>query len=494
MAELPTKELRDVSNGIIQGVDNKLVPPNSVAFAMNMTFDSVIGRAVVRDGTALVGSQIQDGKTCLGLHFFIKSDGTTKLLSVFNDAGDANAVMRKLTTGTPDVWSDSGTLPNFAAGEKVRFLTYLDTVLALDEGNNQKTSADGNTWVTSSGNLDVGNMPAGKFAIEWRDKIFLAGVSATKDTVFISSIPTAGAISWTSGNDSITIEPFEGQGTITGLGKVPGYVLIFKERALKRWNGGNTFPDDLSILGTPSHESIVNTSKTAMFFSAGYKTSIGFYETNGVDVRKISRPIQTIIEAIPSANYANVAGFSDGETAMWSIGDITFEGISYTNIVVLFHIPTKTWTVLSFPSEYKVFSQYIDGTTLKFVAGDDDGQVLEIFTGTKDNITGKANLDIEWALQYHPLELGSRSRTKGITTLVPYTKDGKDAQIMARVDEKGDFAEIGSVEDDFNTEIILHDINDFHTLELRIAGVTGIGGEWIGLDILNPEIKEATKV
>jgi len=50
------------------------------------------------------------------------------------------------------------------ASAKVRFLTYLDTVLAID-GTLAKTSADGTAWVTTGGNLDIDNCQKGKFAI-----------------------------------------------------------------------------------------------------------------------------------------------------------------------------------------------------------------------------------------------------------------------------------------------------------------------------------------
>ena len=97
MPKLPTKEIRDLNRGIIQKVDNLLVPQNSVNFAFNLLFDEVLGRAVVRPGTALIGSRIVSGKKCLGLFQYIKSDGTKILMAVFNDATDTNADVYKYT-------------------------------------------------------------------------------------------------------------------------------------------------------------------------------------------------------------------------------------------------------------------------------------------------------------------------------------------------------------------------------------------------------------
>jgi len=482
--KLNTLQIRDLSNGIIQKIDNLLAPQNSLNFAYNLLFGEVLGRGVVREGTALVGAQIADAKNILGLHQFILSNGTKHLLAVVD--GASNSALYRLITAT---WTSES-----VAGVKAvkhRFLTYLDTVMILD-GTNATASADGDAWVTTGGNLDIGNCPKGKYPIEWHDRVYVLGVSATLDRLFYSSIPSTGAISWTVGNGYIDIEPYEGQGAGTGLGKVPSYLLIFKERALKRWNGSSTFPDDLCKFGTSSHESIVNGPTTCFFFSASYKKAIGFYETNGESTRKISRPIQKIIEAISTSNYASIAGFSDGEMAMWSIGDITYDGITYSNVVVYYHLDSKTWSVLGFPTEYKVFSQYISGTALKIIAGDDDGQIIELFTGTKDNITGSSNLSIQFAAQYHPMELGSRGRLKDITTIVPYLENGLGTSLAVRIDNKTGFTEIGATKDDFENELTVD--KKGHLFELRLLG-SGLGGltQLIGLDIISPDISESVK-
>jgi len=360
------------------------------------------------------------------------------------------------------------------------------------DGTLKKSSTDGTAWVTSGGNLDIGNCPAGKYVIEWHDRVYVAGVTGNLDRLYYSSTPTAGVISWTSGNGNIDIEPYEGQGAITGLAKVPGYLLIFKERALKRWNGSSTFPDDLAKIGTSSQESVVLGKSTAFYFSSSYKESLGFYETNGETTRKISRPIQEIIEAISSSNYTSIAGFSDGEIVMWSVGDIVYDGITYSNVNVLYHIESKTWTVLGFPVKFLVFAPYIDSTTLKIIAGNNDGEIIEIFTGDKDNITGSLNLPIEYALQYHPYDFGARGKMKEISSIIPYTKNGLDCKVLARTDESGVFEELGVVDDEYESGI--ERTLKGHVFEIRLAGVTKAGlTQILGFDYVSPELNQTVK-
>ncbi|MDD5065229.1 MAG: hypothetical protein PHQ35_10795 [Phycisphaerae bacterium] len=603
--KIDTVSIRDLSDGIIQKVGDELAPAKAVNFAQNLRFDKVLGRAVVRAGTALVGAQIANDYSILGLHQFILSSGTKYFLAVID--GAAHGHINRLETGT---WTEK--TPVMTAATKVRFLTYLDTCVALN-GTVKFASEDGSSWVsadeatptactaalvvtgtgnvdagvhsykityinavgeteggavsnsvtndgsnkqnsltsipvgsasctsrkiyrnlaggsiyyylatvadnstttytdniadatilaagiicptsdTTGSNLDIGNFPLGKFAIEWNDRVYTAGLTAYPDRLYYTSTPTNYIVSWTgAGSGYIDVEPYEGQGTITALAKVPGYILIFKERVLKRWNGRSTYPDDLCKLGTNSHESVVLGKRTAYYFSSGYAESVGFYETNGEETRKISRPIQEIVEAIASANYDDIAGFSDGESIMWSIGDITWDTVAYTNAVVMYHIDTRTWTLLTFPSEYKVFSQYISGTDLYITAGDDDGQVIQLFTGTTDNITGSSSIAISYSLQYHPMDLGSRSLMKELTKIIPHTEDLTSAGFSYRIDKKTGcgFTSFGTVSDNYNNEFNGRIAG--HAFEFRYSGSTSVGGEIIGFDLINPEVALSIK-
>jgi hypothetical protein len=606
--KIDTVSVNDLSGGIVQKIGDELSSPNIVHFAENFRFDKIIGRAILRDGTSLVGAQIEDGKDILGLHQFILSSGTKYLLAVCNDTAGDNANIARYETDTWTVKTDY----DLTASSKTRFLTYLDTVVALT-GTEKFASEDGDKWISSgegtptactatlvveaglvtSGvhsykityinsagesiggtasnevttiegthgkvnltsiptggsdctsrkiyrvkaggsvyyllatiadnttttyedniadgslptttvpeadttgtSLDIGNFPLGKYAIEWSSRVYTAGVSGNEDRLYFSSTPTDYIVSWTgAGSGYIDIEPYEGQGTITALAKVPGYLLIFKERALKRWNGQTTYPDDLSTLGTNSQESVVLGKRTVYYFSSGHAESVGFYETNGEESRKISRPIQGIIDAISSSYYDDVAGFSDGEKVIWSIGDITWDEVDYTNVNVMYHFDSQAWTVLTFPTKYKVFSQYIDGSTLKIVAGDNDGQVIHIFdTSTDtDETTDDASADINYTLQYHPFDFGSRSLMKEVVKIIPHTEDLSGATFSYRIDKnKGSgFKSLGTITNNYTDELTGRIAG--HVMEFKYFGTSSSGGEIIGFDIVNPEVSLSVK-
>lgn len=80
--KLETIPIRDLSNRIVQKVDNLLAPKNSLSFSLNLLFNEILGRAVVREGTTLIGARITAEKNILGLHQFILSNGTKVFLTV----------------------------------------------------------------------------------------------------------------------------------------------------------------------------------------------------------------------------------------------------------------------------------------------------------------------------------------------------------------------------------------------------------------------------
>jgi len=68
MAKLEkTVKWRDVSAGNIQAVSSDITIPNSVPFSMNLLFDKVLGEAVSREGTTIIGTQLSAGNNCQGL-------------------------------------------------------------------------------------------------------------------------------------------------------------------------------------------------------------------------------------------------------------------------------------------------------------------------------------------------------------------------------------------------------------------------------------------
>ncbi|MEK7112353.1 MAG: hypothetical protein AAB875_03415, partial [Patescibacteria group bacterium] len=185
-------QFRDWSRGNIRIVQSSVAPINS---SKNINFDSdkEIGSLVSRLGTNRIGSQAVSSATCLGLHYFRDTVGSGhKLFGVFSDG--VNSDIYDMVAGTKSLEDDTKDL-------KTRFCTYLDSVVRVN-GTNACKAFNGSTWVTTGGAFDLANMPIGTVVMEWKDRVYTAGVSTSPSILFYSSIadPTTRTVYWTDGN------------------------------------------------------------------------------------------------------------------------------------------------------------------------------------------------------------------------------------------------------------------------------------------------------
>src|SRR3990167_6091106 len=220
-----TIKWRDVSAGNVQKVSSDITIPNSVPFSMNLLFDRVLGEAESRQGTNIVGAQLEAGKACLGLFQHLDTTpANNKLFAAFN-------------TSVYDVLSTAD-LSSLTADADANFATFLNTTVMLN-GSEARGYTNAGGWVSSGGALDIDGIPTGaKFPIEFKDRMY----AAVTDRLYYTNVVTGGAVDWTaSGSGSLQVEQEDGGGTLQALNKVPGYLMIYKQRSLKRWNFDTTF-------------------------------------------------------------------------------------------------------------------------------------------------------------------------------------------------------------------------------------------------------------
>lgn len=451
MPKLDPQFYKEFSSGQINNVNENLLPANSVELAKNLVADEEIGSLVSRWGSSLVGAQLVSGKSILGLFNFRDNVGTShKLFATINASGDSSSVIYDVIAGTTSV-------TGLTASLKMRFLQFLDSVLAIN-GTDAVRAFNGSSWITTGGAFDLGNMPAGnKYVIEFLDRVYLAGSTAAPDKIFYSGVASSGAVSWTVGNGFVNVEPEDNGGGIKGFGKVPGYLIILKERTMKRWNFQSAFPESLVDIGTPSNESIISKAGICAFFSATTEDATGFYITNGGRPVPIShlvaKNIKKWIDAIPAAYYPNISGFGTETHFYWSIGDVTVDDQAYTNVVVRWSVKTSEWVIFTYPTEFKVFAQYLNAANENvIIAGDDNGQVIEIEDQGVYTDAGVADSKIDWEMQtrdedfqYNQIKsiservvLNSRNIENGVLAIKTNLKDKE--QVLGNI--KSNIAEI----------------------------------------------------
>lgn len=385
----------DFFAGQANNLNPNLVPKNSVDLALNMDFDEELGSAVSRLGSAQIGSQTVDNVSVLGLFQHVDQADTTKnkLLATVNDGtSPTNADIYDVAAHTVSLADDTKNLRTY-------FLNYNGDTLRLN-GTDSPKAYNSSSWITTGGVFDLANMPTGyKFAAEFLDRVYLWGKTASPYTLQYSDVLTGGAISWLgAGAGSVEIEPDDNAGEPTGTGKVPGYLLLFKRRSMHRWNFTSAFPEELVKIGAYSQESIVEGGGLCAFYSDSNDDAKGFYITNGGRPQAIShdsqRPIKKWVDAISSS--ATVAGWATDRVFAWSVGDLTVDGITYTNVVLRYNRILNQWSVRSYPNEFKAFAHYVASGVHSTVGGDDDGNVWQI---DKTGAYQDGSTDITWKLR-----------------------------------------------------------------------------------------------
>lgn len=465
-----TVRWRDMSGGNIQKVSSDIAIPNGVPFSMNLLYDKVLGEAVSREGTAIVGAQLSAGNPCLGL--FQHLDSTASNNKLFAGFG----------TSIYDVIAGTAPVTGLTASARQSYATFLNTTLMLN-GAEARSYTSGGGWVSTGGVLDVAGTPAGaKFPTEFKDRMY----AAVTDRLYYTNTVTSNNVSWgASGSGSLQVEQEDGGGTLQALNKVPGYLLIYKQRSLKRWNFDSTFPEDLVNIGTQSHDSVVRARGRNFFF---YGPN-GFYETNGGYPKLISRPIQRLIEGIASSFYSSVNGWSDNDNVYWSVGTVTMNfdrGFteSYTNVVLRYNIDSQQWAALRYAHSFRALSQYISGTDTLIVGGDADGQVLQLNSGNSD-YSGNA---ITYILQSPEFDFGNREYNKTVSEKIYVHSDiTRGAEIQQRLNY-GQWESFGTL-GDIVTEVQIKKPMTAKVFEFRIVdSTTGEQVKLRGLDFPNVHV------
>src|SRR3990167_1230328 len=375
MASLPPQDYKSLQIGLINesAVAENKFPVDAVSESINFHFDK-IGCATLRKGTTLVGNAISGD--ILGLYNFRDSGSGTN-----NQLISVNGSIVYYLSGT--TWTSKRT--GLTSGSKARFTTFLDFVWMVN-GTEATAIWNGDPlsgFVTSGNAADA---PTGKYIENFRSRVWIAGNSTYPDRLFFSSLPTKVTTPVVTWDTSVTtgywidISPSDGE-NITGLKRDKNALLVFKPNNLYRvYSISESEPDPKINIGTYSQESIVRT-KDGVYFHH----STGFYKYADGNVQEISKPIIDIVDSITLANFSKVCGLQDGDHICWAVGNVTYKGVTYTNMVVRYTISTQGWTHYQYPTQFLVSADYNDDSTLFKLIGDDSGNILKINVGKTDN-------------------------------------------------------------------------------------------------------------
>lgn len=422
------------SKGTMRKLFFGLAPEGTYRLALNMDSDEEVGSLVSRLGTAIVGAQRQASASCLGIGNYIRTQSTVnKLFAVFSNG--SNNIVRDMIDGNADLTGDTKNL-------KTRFCSYLDEIVRVN-GTDAAKSYNGTSWLTTGGAFDVANMPLFDKVIEWKDRIY--GVLPKSDKLSFSSSanPTTRTISWTdntaiTGIGYIMVSQEDGGGGITALAKCPGYLLIFKQRTMKRWDGSTTYPEDLVNQGVPSQECVCYSKEIIYFINQK-----GIWVTNGGYPQRISRSVQDLVDNI--SDFTKVSSWGDDEHVYFSIGNVTIGLDTYNNVVIKYNIEDQTWDIRSYYNSIQAMTQYVDTNGKRWIViGDDNGQTLVLNSGTTDYASSvKA---IPWTVEPNYHDWGVLGNIKEVQRMIVYSENISTGKTLWRNTKQGaDYNDFGRI-------------------------------------------------
>lgn len=400
-------------------------------------------------------------------------------------AGHGSTVSNR-TTGA---WTSRRTsLQTFS---KPRFSQYLNYIWMVN-GNAQ---LGGDPVATSNGgafgtDLVPENFPPGDFIhAGFEGRVWVA--NKTLGVIYYTDIvqfvpPATYILTYNPGVNFISqISPQTGQ-TITGLFRVPRALLVFTEDTIMRIYGASSVDAYPAYnVGTYSQESIIET-KTGIFFHH----SSGFYQFDyGSQPVEISRRIIDFVKAIPRANYDDVVGVWDGfDNVEWSVGQVTVEGVVFSNCYVRYTISTQVWTIYDYAFTTGALILYDDGTTLNHLVGTSTGKTGALDSGTTDFGNSFYYEFIDRWRGYTNMYY----QTKAASGFNVYSENAAGANLSYQKQKSGPNAWIplGTVTEANNAILPNSNTEDFDVMRLRLAGNT-LGAQVVvhGIEITQLTIK-----
>lgn len=371
--QLQHEMIRDFSGGMISEVSDLLTPNNVMRLIQNMD-DDVLGVLRVRPGVTAIGDTLQANKAVLGLYYFKDSAGgaNSQLIASSNNSADSFTVTKYLNGS--NIWATvTGT---FTANAVQRFETFSDYVFTVNSKFDAPKSWDG-TGGGSWGSVHLTSAPSGQFIKGYKSRLYIACTAANPTRVLFSSIiDISGNITWTVSTDYLDI-PGE---DITGLENNGTLLLIFKSHSMYRWNGSSTDADRVIDVGCSSNESIATRNGLTFFFNPN-----GIYQTDGGRPVRISKPVQRWIDAVSPSYYTKVSATVDANNYYCSIGDVTVDGVAYTNVVLVRSLSNSSWRVRTYAKEIRYFAPYVTSTGAEAImCGTDVGDVQQFNYGLTD--------------------------------------------------------------------------------------------------------------
>ena len=363
----------DFSGGVNLAAAPYLLAENQCQDARNVTVGAT-NSLLKRPGSSL----LSEPSTLDSIHsLFAVNTSTKSLLAVGKQASASNDRIITISTGGTATTLKS-TLTQGQRWEWVQAPTSggqgpIYGVNGVDAPQYWDGSGSMANWTASTGTIPTG----AKYLLYHADTIWATGDPALPGRVRFSgltgsAVPGPDPRNWDADN-YVDIEPQDGS-TITGIGKVASYILVFKPHTTYAITDPSTgaWRQINSGIGCAAHRSIVETQAGTIFLSE----DAGVCVTDGSTVTKLGENVDPLIRQAADNNpsaLANSCATYRNDSYYLSIPSAT----STNDLTLEYHLPTRSWWIHTTTSNQFALLDP-DGTPKLYSAHATDNKVLRV--------------------------------------------------------------------------------------------------------------------
>lgn len=382
--------------------------------------------ALTKDlGYSQIGN-LSSGKNITGLYNFRQAAGTQKMLITTNNSGGTATELYYSTGGNMTEITDAETAWNTYEDAAVEMETmdgycYFVGYDSTDSVFLPVASLTGTTFSTST---NVTSMPTAKYIKRYRDRIYIGNCysgAAYPYRVYFSTVPSSGSITWTTATNFLDVDYGE---YITGLGENWDRLLVFTTYSCYGYNQSQW--KKLWDTGCSNQRTIRNFGPYTLFAN-----NDGVWMTSGGKPDNISRKVQSFIRAATMTNaFAEIV---DEEYHIY-LGNITVDGVSYTNLKLIYHIPYQIWHIRECYDTLTIFARYNSSGNVYLWHGDSQGEIMQWSKYSDSNpVYTDDTYDINSHFQLNKIHLGMPQIEKKINQIITYTEYAQGLKLSARV-------------------------------------------------------------
>lgn len=407
-------------------------PDNSLTIANGVNTSYKIGSILKDTGYSRVGDAASSAKSITGLHNFRQSSSVQKILRTKNNDAGTNLLLQYNNSGT---WTDITVGATYDAFEDTKtemedFINYC-FIVGYDSTDGVWLPPASLTGTTFSASTCVTSMPNAKYIKRYRDRLYIGNcysAAAYPYRVYYSSVPSAGAITWTPATDFLDVDYSE---SITGMAENWDRLVIFTEYSAYLYDQAN-WKKSWDI-GCSNHRTIANSGVYTIWANFD-----GVWRSTGGQPENISAPVIDFIRNGSPRNF--FAKVVDEEYHLF-VGNVTVNGVSYTNCVLTYNIPTSIWRWREYYHTPTVFERFNSSGTQRLYIGTSIGEVYDKCKYTDATLissdgyidTNTTGYPIHGLFELAPISLGNLEFTKNMTKITTFADRAMGLKLKARV-------------------------------------------------------------